>query len=84
MKALEGGKWKMPWTIEAVCSEKQCGAKLLVEEKDVKPIDYSERNDFYAECAICGTQLHIPVASLPLRLQKILNKKRKYRSSLDY
>lgn len=80
MKVLEKGKWKMPWSTEALCPQKECGAKLLVEEADVKPVDYSSRNDFVAECAICGDTIPIKVAEIPLRLQKALNKKRKYSS----
>src|SRR3989338_1414633 len=82
MKVLEEGRWKMPWSMETTCSQKQCGAKLLVEEGDVRPIDYG--NGFYAKCAICGTSVNIPVSALPLRMQIALNKKRKHSSSTDW
>lgn len=83
MKVLEEGKWKQMWSMEMVCPEKQCGAKLLVEEADVKAVNYSSRNDFYAECAVCGGSLVITSVMLPLRMSKELNKKRKYSSSWD-
>jgi hypothetical protein len=83
MKVLEEGKWKQVWSMEMSCSEKQCGAKLLVEEADVKPFDYSSKNDFYAECAVCGARMSITSLMLPLRMQRDLNKKRKYSSSWD-
>lgn len=83
MKVLEEGKWKHVWSMEMSCPEKQCGAKLLVEEADVKPVDYSFNDDFYAECGVCGACMYITSLVLPLRLQKELNKKRKQRSSWD-
>ena len=83
MKVLEEGKWKTPWSMEALCPEKQCGAKLLIEEGDVKPVDYASQNTFYAECPVCGTGVDIPGVVLPLRIQRMLNKKRKYSSSWD-
>ncbi len=83
MKVLEEGKWKQVWSMEMSCPEKQCGAKLLAEEADVEPIDYSSKNDFYAECGVCGGIMTITSDKLPLRMQKDLNKKRKHRSSWD-
>lgn len=79
MKVLEKGNWENPWSMEMNCSEKSCGAKLLVEEVDVKPVDYG--SDFYAECMVCGQHISILKNSLPLRLAKAAEKGRKYRSS---
>lgn len=76
MKVLEEGKWKQVWSMEMSCPEKQCGAKLLVEEADVKPIDYSSKNDFYAECGVCGGSMNMTSDKVPIRMQKELNKKR--------
>jgi hypothetical protein len=78
MKVLEKGSWDNPWSKEAVCSEKECGAKILIEEGDVKPIDYGE--DYYAECGICGSHVKISWKDIPLRMRKVLNVKRKYAS----
>lgn len=82
MKVLAEGRWKMPWSMEAMCNQKQCGAKLLVEEGDVKPVHYEY--GFYAACTVCGTRINIPTSSLPLRIQEALNKKRKYRNVDPY
>ncbi len=85
MKVLEEGKWKMVWSAEMVCSEKSCEAKLLVEEADVKAVDYSSsRNDFYAVCAVCGANMNVAASALPLRMKKELNAKRKYSSSSSW
>lgn len=81
MKVLEEGKWKNPWSAEAVCAEKSCGAKLLVEESDLKAVDYSSKNDFYAECAVCGGRILFDYADLPLRLSRALNASRERCSS---
>jgi hypothetical protein len=53
MKVLKEGNWKNPWSMEMVCDEHDCGATLLVEEEDVKPVDYSKKKDYYAECLVC-------------------------------
>lgn len=79
MKVLEKGNWENPWSMEVVCEEKSCGARLLVEEKDVKPVDYSV--GFYAECMICSHHISIPKNSIPARLVRSAEKGRKYRSS---
>ncbi len=84
MKVLEEGKWNRAWVpIEVVCKGNECGAKLLVEESDVKPIDYSSKNDFFAVCAVCGSHMSIDLSSMSLRMQRELNSKRKYRCSSD-
>ena len=80
MKVLEEGKWKMVWSAEMVCAEKSCEAKLLVEESDVKAVDYSSKNDFYAVCAVCGSSLNVLASSLPLRMKKVLEASRKFSS----
>ncbi len=80
MKVLEKGNWDNPWSAEMKCTEKSCGAKLLVEEKDVSPVDYSTYG-FYAECMVCGHHMLIKGSELPARLVKELEKKRKYYSS---
>ena len=84
MKVLKEGNWKQSWSMEAACPEQQCGAELLVEEEDVKAVDFSSRNDFFALCPICAQHVDVPSESLPLRMQRALNIKRKYRSSSDW
>ncbi len=82
MKILEKGKWSVPWSKEYVCSEHSCETKLLVEESDVHPVDYSRKyNDFYFVCPVCGAHVDVPVSDLPKRVKEALDKKRKYYSS---
>ena len=83
MKVLKEGTWKNPWSMEKVCPEKQCEATVMVEEPDLAAVDYSSYNDFYAECSVCGTKIKLKSEEVPLRIQYVLNKKRKYSSSWD-
>lgn len=83
MKIIAEGAWKNPWTHEYTCREKECGAKLLVEEADVKAPDYANHDHFNFECAVCGHSNPLPATDLPLRIKKILNAKRKVRYSDD-
>lgn len=78
MKVLEKGMWDNPWSLEAICSEKSCGAKLMIEESDMKPVDNYVR--YYASCVVCGHKISVASESLPLRLRNILDKERKYSS----
>jgi hypothetical protein len=65
MKVLEKGGWDNPWSMEMVCSEKECSSKLLVEEGDVKPVyNYS---GYYALCPVCGKNISIQGKDLPIR-----------------
>ena len=77
MKVLEQGKWKNPWSGEYVCCEKSCGAKLLVEENDLKP-KYDRSNVNYFVCPVCGEENNVLCENLPKRLKDALNKKRQY------
>lgn len=77
MKVLKEGKWNVPWSGKAKCPT--CEAELLVEEADVKPVDYGR--GFFCSCAICGKAITVEEDDLPLRVKEILNKKRKYSSS---
>jgi len=81
MKVLKEGLWKVPWEKEVVCSEPSCGATLLAEEMDVKPVDYSSRSDYYVTCPACGTSVDVPAKDLPLRVRRTLDAKRKYSTS---
>jgi hypothetical protein len=81
MKVLEKGSWDVPWSIEVKCPENSCGAKLLVEEGDVKPVDYG--SGYYADCMICEHRVDISARDIPLRVKRPLDKKRKYSSSWD-
>lgn len=78
MKILAEGKWKNPWSMEIDCSEKECGAKLLLEEGDVRAKDYSRL--YSAECPICESSIIIPGNAIPLRVKQPLDKKRKWPS----
>jgi hypothetical protein len=73
MKVLKEGNWKNPWSTQATCTEKSCGAQLLVEEADVMPVDYG--TGYFAQCPICHCR--VIVDDLPLRLRRILDPKRK-------
>jgi len=77
MKVLEEGNWKNPWSGEYVCCEKSCGAKLLLEENDLKTrFDEDDKN--YFVCPVCGRENNVPSKDLPLRLKEKLNNKRGY------
>jgi predicted RNA-binding Zn-ribbon protein involved in translation (DUF1610 family) len=75
MKILEEGNWKNPWSKEYVCSQKQCGAKLLVEEQDVIAPDYRETFNFM--CPLCGNTNIIANSDLPQRIKSALERKRR-------
>lgn len=79
MKLLEKGNWDNPWSEEMVCPEKSCGAKMLVEESDVKPVHYQQ--GFHAVCMMCGQNMPIPSLSLPKRVKDVAEKSRKYSRS---
>lgn len=77
MKVLKEGKWNLPWSGKAICPT--CDAELLVEEGDVKPVDYG--TGYFCACGVCGKAIMIPDKDLPLRIKEALDKKRKYSSS---
>ena len=79
MKLLEEGNWKIPWSMEVICIEKGCGAKVLIEEKDVKPVDYDDAYRYYAVCMVCERNIYISEKDVPQRMKNVLDKKRKYR-----
>lgn len=78
MKVLEEGKWKMVWSMELMCSEKECGAKLLVEEGDVKSVYDSHPAKYLAQCPVCGSAFSLSPLLLPLRLKAAVDKKKKW------
>lgn len=79
MKVIQEGSWKNPWSVEMQCDEKGCNAKLLIEESDVKPV--SDVYKYYAECMICDKSISLVADSIPLRVKRIVDKKRKWSSS---
>ena len=81
MKVLAEGKWKKPWSMEVVCSEKDCGAKLLVEESDVKAVDNSSPADYFVKCAVCGEVVYVKAAFLPKWVKGDADKGKKYWNS---
>ena len=78
MKVLKEGNWHQKWEEELLCSEPHCGATLLADESDLHPVDYSDTNNFYVECPVCGTHVKLPGKDVPLRLQRLLNTSRKH------
>lgn len=79
MKVIKTGIWNEKWEKELDCPV--CKAVVLVEEADVKAVDYS--HDFTAACCVCGYPINVPEKDLPLRIKDVLNKKRIYPSSWD-
>jgi hypothetical protein len=75
MKVLDQGKWQNPWTAEVICQQKQCGAKLLIEENDVKAPDYSV--SFTYTCPVCGAVNYLNENDISLRVTKKAAKGRK-------
>lgn len=75
MKILDQGKWENPWTAEVLCKQSRCGAKLLIEEDDVKAPDYS--NSFTYTCPVCGTMNYLNENDVPLRVAMKAAKGRK-------
>jgi len=76
MKIIEQGGWANPWFQECRCSQKGCGATLLVEEKDLKPCGYKGTSAPFGKftCPVCGHET--TVSDLPPRLVQALDKKR--------
>ena len=74
MKVLEEGKWKMVWSMELPCSEKECGAKLLAEEEDVKAVYNSSPAKYSCSCPVCGSVIYIPPSGIPLRVKAVADK----------
>lgn len=76
MKIVKEGKWNLPWSAEMTCPT--CDAILLVEEKDVKPVDYS--SGYFCTCMICNKRITIGANLLPLRVKEACDLKRKHGS----
>ncbi len=79
MKIIKEGNWKNPWSKEHECGT--CKGVLLVEEKDVKPVDYG--TGFYCLCALCGERIEIKSGDLSKRVRDEVDRKRKYSSAWD-
>ncbi len=79
MKVLEKGNWGNPWSMELICSEKECSSKLLVEEGDVKPVN--NQAGYYVLCPVCEKGVSIQSKDIPLRLKRVVDRKRQYWSS---
>lgn len=76
MKVIKEGKWNVPWTGNHICPT--CSAELLVEEADVKPVDYG--SGYFCSCPCCSKSIPIDGKDLCLRLKEALDRKRKYSS----
>ena len=76
MKVLKEGKWNIPWSGEYDCPT--CEARLLVDEKDVKAVDYG--HGFDCVCPLCGKSVKISDKDLPQRVREALERKRKHQS----
>jgi hypothetical protein len=71
MKVLDEGKSGLLWKdLEKLCSNDECGAKVLVEEKDVKRD--SEDYDFFVSCCVCGSSIIISDSDVPFKLKQKL------------
>ena len=81
MKVLAEGKWKVPWEGERDCGTAQCGAKLLVEERDLFAIDYSDAFGF--TCVVCGKVTRVPRSEIPERIKEKLEKTRVVNTDYD-
>ena len=79
MKILKEGKWNIPWTTKVSCQT--CEAELLVEEKDVKPVDYG--HGYWCACVVCGKSIPIEGDLIAQRVREAADKERKYQSSYD-
>lgn len=66
MKVIKEGKWNLPWTAQMSCPT--CEAILLVEEKDVKPVDYSSGD--FCMCMLCGKSIAIHAKDLAQRVRE--------------
>lgn len=78
MKVIEKGNWDNPWSMEIRCCVSSCGAKLLVEENDVKPTYNNCSDKYYCVCMICGKSIPIVHSEIPLRVKEVVDKKRSY------
>ncbi len=78
MKVLEIGKWKIPWSMEVMCSEKEYGTNLLIEEGDVSAVYDSLPARYSLVCPVCGSCLYLPPASIPLRVKAEADKKKEW------
>lgn len=80
MQVLKEGKWKLPWTLEVVCTNTSCEATLLVEEGDVLPT-YNQMTKYECKCSVCGRTVNLPTNKIAPRVQEAANPKRQYSSS---
>jgi hypothetical protein len=84
MKVLEEGKWKKPWSAEVSCSEKECEAKLLVDESDVKAVDYSSPASYSVMCPVCKSKVVLSSSSVPKWVKCEADKKKMVSSGGSY
>ncbi len=87
MKVIKEGKWNNPWSVEVVCPEPDCGATLLVEEKDVvaEGDRYYDCKGYYVLCPVCGKKVTVPAASVSPRVKRAAQDRRPSRySSSDW
>lgn len=68
----------MAWSMEVMCSEKECGGKLLIDEADIRAVDYSSPSKYSAVCAVCGEFISLAPPLLPKRTKEAVDKKKKY------
>ncbi len=86
MKVVKEGKWNNPWSTEVVCPEADCGATLLVEEKDVVAAGekYDKCSGYHVTCPVCGKTVPVPSAAVSPRVKRAAENRRPSYHSSDW
>lgn len=82
MKILSEGIWNNPWTLEVACCNKECAAKLMLDEADVQPT-YDKVAKYEFVCPVCGTTTPLASDLISPRVKLAADKHRKYSSYDD-
>jgi hypothetical protein len=81
MKVLKSGKWELPFNIERVCANLNCGALLSLEENDILAFD--DCHDYGWKCIVCDFTNSIEGEDIPGRITSKLDKKRRWNTAYD-
>jgi len=78
MKVVKEGNWTSPWSYKVICPDADCGATLLVEEKDVKAGGYRHDNceSYHVDCPVCGSCVDMPISSISPRVKRVADARR--------
>lgn len=81
MKIVSEGKWNNPWTLEVTCPCADCGAELMVEEKDVKASGYRYESGakYSAACPVCGQFISLMSSAISPRVKRDADARRSER-----